>query len=83
MREEVTALLRSEVSRMIELPETSIDDSAHLADLGMDSLQALQLLVLIERTYGLQIGEEELQQFTSIGAVADLVLSSISVAKAS
>jgi acyl carrier protein len=82
MREEITALLRGEVSRMIELPETSIDDSAHLAELGMDSLQALQLLVLLERTYDLRIGEDELQQFTSVGAMADLVLSYLTVAKA-
>ncbi|HJZ98644.1 MAG TPA: acyl carrier protein [Candidatus Solibacter sp.] len=83
MREEITALLKSEVARMVEAPLASIDDSAHLADLGMDSLQALQLLVLIERTYDLQIGEEELQQFTSIAAVTDLVMSYLSMAKAS
>ena len=83
MREEVTALLRAEVARMIETSESSIDNSAHLADLGMDSLQALQLLVLIERTFNLQIGEEELQQFTSINAVSDLVMSYLSMAKAS
>jgi acyl carrier protein len=67
---------------MIEQPETAIDDSAHLADLGMDSLQALQLLVLLERTYSLQIGEQELQQFTSINAISDLVMSYLTVAKA-
>jgi acyl carrier protein len=83
MREEVTALLRKEVARMVEAPLASIDDSAHLAELGMDSLQALQLLVLIERTYNLQIGEEELQQFTSIHAVADLVVSCLTMANAS
>ena len=83
MRDEVSTLLRSEVSRMIEVPEGSIDDSAHLAELGMDSLQALQLLVLIERSYDLQIGEQELQQFTSIDAVTDLVMSRLNVAKAS
>jgi acyl carrier protein len=82
MRQEITALLKGEVARMIEAPESSIDDSADLAALGMDSLQALQLLVLIERTYELQIGEEELQQFTSIGAVADLVMSYLVPAKA-
>ncbi len=81
MRQEVTALLRSEISRMIELPEETIDDAAHLAELGMDSLQALQLLVLLERTYDLQIGEQELQQFTSINAITDLVVSYPTVAK--
>lgn len=83
MRQEITTLLKGEVARMIEAPESSIDDAADLAELGMDSLQALQLLVLIERTYDLQIGEEELQQFTSIGAVADLVMSYLAPTKAS
>ena len=83
MRQEITTRLKGEVARMIEAPESSIDDSADLAELGMDSLQALQLLVLIERTYDLEIGEEELQQFTSIGAVADLVMSYLAPAKAS
>lgn len=81
MRQEVTALLRSEISRMIELPEDTIDDAAHLTELGMDSLQALQLLVLLERTYEIQIGEQELQQFTSINAITDLVVSYSTVAK--
>ena len=60
-----------------------IDRETKLSELGMDSLQALQLLVLIERTYNLQIGEEELQQFTSIHAVADLVVSCLTMANAS
>lgn len=83
MKQEVNTLLRSEVARMVEIPEDTIDDSAHLAELGMDSLQALQLLVLIERRFDLQIGEQELQQFTSIRAVTDLVMSRLDVAKAS
>jgi acyl carrier protein len=83
MRDEVSTLLRSEVARMIEVPEASIDDSARLDELGMDSLQALQLLVLIERSYDLQIGEQELLQFTSIGAVTDLVMSRLALTRAS
>jgi acyl carrier protein len=83
MKQEVSTLLRSEVARMVEIPEDTIDDSAHLAELGMDSLQALQLLVLIERRFDLQIGEQELQQFTSIQAVTDLVMARLDVAKAS
>jgi acyl carrier protein len=83
MREEVSALLKNEVARMMEVPETSIDDSAQFSELGFDSLQALQLLVLIERTYHLQIGDKELQQFTCISAVTDLVMSQLTVSKAS
>jgi acyl carrier protein len=79
MKDEIVSALRTAVARMIEWPEEEIDNSTHLADLGMDSLQALQLLVMIERDYKLQLSEEDLQLFTSIDAVAELVSSRLAV----
>jgi len=64
------------------LPEQDIDVSAHLADLGVDSLQALQLIVMLERTYRIEIAEEELKRFTSINSVTDLVESRVCIAAA-
>jgi acyl carrier protein len=79
MRKSIVQTLRSEVARMVQLPEEEIDISAHLATQGVDSLQALQLIVLLERTYKIEIPEEELKRFTSINAVADLVESRLEV----
>jgi acyl carrier protein len=73
MRSNIIQTLKAEVSKMVERPEAEIDASTHLAELGVDSLQALQLIVMLERTYKIEIGEEELKLFTSIDAVADLV----------
>jgi acyl carrier protein len=70
---EVIEQLKCEVSERTGVPINSIDETAHLADLGVDSLQALQLLVMLERTYGIEIGEDDLQHFTSIQSVANLV----------
>lgn len=82
MRDSIIETLKSEVARMVELPEENIDVSTHLARLGVDSLQALQLIVMLERTYKIEIAEEELKQFTSIDAVADLVERRVSIAEA-
>ena len=73
MKEKINQTLKAEISKMIEQPEDSISETTHLAELGVDSLQALQLLVLLERTYKIQIGEEELQQFTNIDCISDLL----------
>ena len=73
MLAEIKTQLRTQVSNMTELPVEEIDEQAHLGELGIDSLQALELLVAIERTYGIEIPQEELEQFTSINKVAELV----------
>jgi len=82
MRNTIVQTLKSEVARMVQLPEHDIDVSAHLADLGVDSLQALQLIVMLERTYRIEIAEEELKRFTSINAVTDIVESRVCIAAA-
>lgn len=77
MHEQLTQMLRSEVSQMIEQPEEAISDTANLADLGLDSLQALQLLVQIERTYRIQIPEDDIRNFTTIREISDLITAHI------
>lgn len=70
---EIIAQLKQEVSDRTETPVEDIDSTVHLADLGIDSLQALQLLVMLERTYQVQLGEDDLKYFTSLESVAALV----------
>jgi len=69
MEEQIRSTLTKAVSEFLDLPEASIDCFAELADLGVDSLQAVQLLVLLERTYHIEISEEELKNFTSIDSI--------------
>ncbi len=59
-------------------PET-IDDQAPLfqTGLGLDSIDALELAVAIERTYRVSIPDEKVgkQAFASVAALADYVAS--------
>jgi acyl carrier protein len=73
MIEEIRTRLRQEVSERAEMAIENVDEDAHLADLGIDSLQALQLLVLLERDYQITIGDDDLKHFTSINSIVDLV----------
>ena len=72
MNEQITKMLIGEVARMLDIPENSFSETSNLAELGLDSLQALRLLVQIERTYGVQLPEDDLQNFSTIQQVAQL-----------
>ena len=69
MEEQIRQTLTKAVAEFLDQPEETIDCSAELADVGVDSLQAVQLLVLLERTYHIEISEEELKHFTSIDSI--------------
>jgi acyl carrier protein len=79
---EIKNLLKNEIASKMDLPADSIDENAHLADLGIDSLQALQLLVLLERSFGIALNDDDLQYFRDIKTLVSLVSSRIQEAAA-
>lgn len=72
---EVRTLLKNEIAAKMEVEPESIDDNGHLADMGVDSLQALQLLVVLERSYGITLNDDDLQHFRNINSLVALVTS--------
>jgi acyl carrier protein len=74
---EIKSLLKNEIASKIDLPADSIDENTHLADLGIDSLQALQLLVVLERSFGIALNDDDLQYFRDIKTLGNLVASRI------
>lgn len=67
-----------ETLRMEEVsPEEIIDDEPLFGDegLGLDSVDALELVVHIEESYGIQIEDEEVGRkvFASINALAEFI----------
>lgn len=76
--EEIKSEIRSALAAIMEIDETEIDDAANLAEtLGLDSLQALELVVKLEKKYKIEIPQAELRRFTSINNVAEIVASYI------
>jgi acyl carrier protein len=82
------ATLRSNLKRLIVdtlhlegLTPELLDDDAQLfgGDLGLDSVDALELVVALEKEYGLriQIHEVDKSAFTSVAGLAELVARTI------
>ena len=65
-------LLIAELSRISSLPESSIHRDTDLyADLGLDSLQAIELLLFAEESLGISIPDDQAAQLSNVGELFD------------
>ncbi len=87
---ELVVNLKELVIRTLRLediePGDIVDDAPLFGEgLGLDSIDALELVVAIEREYGVEIPDAEVgrRAFASINALADFVLEKQAAKKAS
>lgn len=77
--EELKALIIKNL-KLEDITPADIDPSAPLfgSGLGLDSIDALELVVGLEKTYGLRIPDEDVgkEAFASVNALADYVIKS-------
>jgi acyl carrier protein len=66
-------LVVNEVAVTMEIPADSLSPSTVFAEIGMDSLQALQLLVALEQLTHMQFEESDLKHFVTVQSVVDLL----------
>ena len=78
--EQLIAKLRTEIIEVLNLSELtpeSIDENAPLfvEGLGLDSIDALELIVLLEKNYGLKLGtaEEGKKVLRSVRSMAEFI----------
>ena len=70
--------LRTIVAEVIDLePDDVTDDASFIDDLGVDSLMALEIVVVLEKQFGVRFAETELSQVTSLGQAYDLVAAKL------
>lgn len=70
--------LRELVADVLDIPAEMITDDAHFAhDLEVDSLMALELMVIMERTYGVKLDESRLKEVTSLARAHALLVEEL------
>ena len=72
LKEKLRAIV-AEVSEIDDIP-----DQTPFAELGIDSMMALEIVSEVERQYKLSVPEEELRSLTNFQAVYELFASKIS-----
>ncbi|MEU9481789.1 acyl carrier protein [Streptomyces sp. NPDC048191] len=66
--------LRATLADVFDLPEEDLTDTAlFVDDLGVDSLMSLEVLVVLERKYGIKLDESQLRSLTCLQQTYDVV----------
>jgi acyl carrier protein len=66
--------LRRFVADVLDVDAEMVTDDAHfVAELGADSLKALEVLVALERRYQITISEDEVRDMTMFAEVREMV----------
>lgn len=76
LREKLREII-AEVSEVDDIP-----DDTSFAELGIDSMMAIEIVAEVERTYKLSIPEDELQEMTNFTRVYQLVRNKLEAADA-
>lgn len=67
MADNLKEQLREIIAEVTEVDD--IPDDTPFADLGIDSMMAIEIVAEVERTFKLQIPEDELNELTNFNAV--------------
>ncbi len=74
-REEVFAKIAGALAEQLDLPLDDITEaSLFREDLDADSLDLVELLLMMEEEYGFQVSDEEAAEILSVGQAVDLVM---------
>ena len=84
-RDEILALVRSQLAVILEIDADTIDENATFDDLGADSLALIELVEAIEeglaeRVAGFHIDDEDLEGLESVRSAVDYVATKLNAA---
>ncbi|MEU5030365.1 acyl carrier protein [Streptomyces milbemycinicus] len=70
--------LRAFVADVLDVEEEEVtDDADFVAELGVDSLMALEVMVVLEKKYSVKLQEQEMKEITCLSSVYDLLASKL------
>jgi acyl carrier protein len=77
-RTEIEEIVKNFLIEDIEVAEEVIKPNAHLKDdLGIDSLDFVDIVVIVERNFGFKIKPEEMQGVTTLSQFCDYIESKV------
>ncbi|WP_406200641.1 acyl carrier protein [Kitasatospora sp. NBC_01560] len=75
--------LRAVVAQVLDVDTAEVtDDARFVDDLEVDSLMALEVVVVLEKTYGVKLPESDLKRITTLQNAHDVLLARLATAAA-
>jgi len=72
----------NEIAAMMGIEVSSLTPQTTLREIGMDSLEGLQLLIELERVTNATVEEADMKRFTTIQSIVDLLTERLQKAAA-
>ncbi|QTA37809.1 acyl carrier protein [Thermosipho ferrireducens] len=73
-REELLRQISRVLAEKLDIPIEEIDESSNIIDdLGADSLDVVDLIMILEDEFGIRIEDDELEQIVSVSDVIDII----------
>lgn len=73
-REETIKNLSGEIAKIAEVEIEDVQpDTKFIEELGMDSMQLLEVLATLEKTYSIKVPEDELANLTTLNNVIAVI----------
>ncbi|MBL3669475.1 acyl carrier protein [Streptomyces sp. M2CJ-2] len=73
--------LRATVAQVLDVEVSEVTDDANFVeDIEVDSLMALEVVVVLEKKYGVRLSETELRRITCLQNAYDLLLGKLQAA---
>lgn len=74
--------LRAVVAQVLDVDVDEVtDDAKFVDDLEVDSLMALEVVVILEKKYGIKLPESELKQIVTLQSAYELLLGKVDAAR--
>jgi acyl carrier protein len=72
---EIVAALKDYIAENILSPEVQIDEDTNLQNAGVDSFATVEIILFIERKFGVMIPDDKLvpENFQTLGALSKIV----------
>jgi acyl carrier protein len=74
---ELKESLRALIAEIIEVDPSQVEDTRSLKDLGVDSMQAIEIISDIERRYQIKIPEGDFKRVTNLESVTELLVEKL------
>lgn len=78
--DELRSNLKKMISELIEVDDFG-DDENFVQDLGVDSMMGIEIVARIEKTYRIQIPEDQLRKIKTLNDVVEVTASALDALK--
>lgn len=73
--------LRATIAEVLDVDDASVTDEAlFVDDLGVDSLMALEVMVVLEKKYGVKLAEDEIREVSCLERAHNLLAQKLKAA---